>query len=190
MELDPLTLHRTGVDLCLQAVGGIGPDQWRWPTPCAGWDVRALVNHLTAEDLWVPELLAGRTPEEVGDRFDGDVLGDDPVGTHARAAEAAHAAFATPGALERTVTLSFGQVPGSVYCLQRATDLVVHAWDLCRATGQPFTVAEEVAAYLLEWNRPHITEEVRAAGIFGPEVPVPEDAPAMDRLLGLLGRHP
>lgn len=51
----------------------VGTHDWDRPTPCAEWDVRALVGHVVAEDLWTPPLLAGRTIAEIGDRFDGDV---------------------------------------------------------------------------------------------------------------------
>src|ERR671924_356790 len=62
-----------------QRVATVRADQWHNPTPCADWDVRALVNHLVYENRWVPELLAGRTVAQVGDAYEGDLLGEDPV---------------------------------------------------------------------------------------------------------------
>ena len=59
----------------LRAADGL----WAAPTPCADWDVRALVRHVVEEERWVAPLLRGETIEEVGDRFAGDLLGDDPV---------------------------------------------------------------------------------------------------------------
>ena len=56
----------------------IGAHQWQAPTPDEDWSVRDLVNHVVGEDLWAPLLLAGSTIAEVGDRFDGDVLGAEP----------------------------------------------------------------------------------------------------------------
>jgi len=70
-------------------VRAVRPEQWHNPTPCTEWDVRALVNHLVAEQLWAPLLLDGATVEDVGDRFDGDQLGADPVAAWASAAAAA-----------------------------------------------------------------------------------------------------
>ena len=60
-------------------VQAIRPDQWQDPTPCTEWDVRALVDHLVTELLWAPLLLDGATIEDVGDRFNGDQLGADPM---------------------------------------------------------------------------------------------------------------
>ena len=57
----------------------IGDHQWQAPTPDEDWTVRHLVNHLAGEDLWAPPLLAGSTIAEVGDRFEGDVLGAEPL---------------------------------------------------------------------------------------------------------------
>ncbi|MDQ1643948.1 MAG: hypothetical protein QOJ50_132, partial [Cryptosporangiaceae bacterium] len=54
----------------LDRVREVKPDQWASPTPCQKWDVRALVNHVVAEQRWIPPLVAGSTIAEVGDRFD------------------------------------------------------------------------------------------------------------------------
>src|SRR5512142_3482592 len=56
----------------------IGDHQWQAATPDEDWSVRDLVNHVVGEDLWAPPLLAGSTITEVGERFDGDVLGAEP----------------------------------------------------------------------------------------------------------------
>lgn len=186
--MDPVALHRRGVDASDRLVRGIGDDQWSAPTPCADWDVRALVRHLAEEHAWVPPLVAGRTVPEIGE-VDAD-LGDDPVAGHAAAAAAAQAAIEEPGALGRTVHLSFGDVPGSFYVLQRTADLVIHSWDLAVATGQDLDLDDDLVQAAWDATAPHVTPEVRAAGVFGPEVEVPEDADLLSRLLGLTGRDP
>lgn len=188
--MGPLTAHAHGVELANTTIAAIPADAWGNATPCTEWNVRDVVNHMVADSLWVPDLVAGRTIEEVGDAYAGDVLGDEPVRRAEVAHRAAHAAFEEDGALERTVHLSFGDVPGEVLCHQRATDLIVHSWDLARGAGIEVGFDDEVASYLEAWNRPWFTPEVREMGIAGPEVPVPADAPGMHRLLGLLGRHP
>src|SRR5215217_7216662 len=106
------------VELYARAVDQFGPrvaavgDRWPAPTPDADWDVRALVNHVLNENLWAPPLLKGMTIAEVGDRFDGDQLGDDPQATWAAAAAASVASVRGDGALDRTVHVSFGDISG------------------------------------------------------------------------------
>src|SRR3954453_21978338 len=69
----------------VHAVDGL----WNTATPLPGWTVRYLVNHLVNEERWTPPLLDGATIEEVGSRYDGDLLGDDPVAAFDDAAAAA-----------------------------------------------------------------------------------------------------
>ena len=90
--MDVIDLHRRTVEVFLERVEAIGDDQWADPTPCADWDVRALVNHVVGEDRWTAPLLGGSTIAEVGDRFDGDLLGADPAGSANDAAAEAVAA--------------------------------------------------------------------------------------------------
>src|SRR5688500_10596826 len=126
---DVLSLFRRATGEFATRAHGIG-DRWTAPTPCAGWDIRMLVHHVVEEQRWAPPLLAGATIAEVGDRFAGDLLGADPVATLDEARHDALAAAQSPGALDRTVHLSFGDVAGSEYVMQLAADHLVHAWDL------------------------------------------------------------
>src|SRR5687768_11810504 len=85
----------------------VGDDHWSQPTPCADWDVRALVNHLVYENRWAVPLLQGATIAEVGDQFEGDLVGDDPKGAWADASSASVEAASGEGLLSDTVHLSF-----------------------------------------------------------------------------------
>ncbi len=169
-------------------VWSVRPDQWRNPTPCTEWDVRALVNHLVVEQLWAPLLLDGATIDDVGDRFDGDQLGDDPVAAWASAAAAAREAFAAPGALRRHVELSYGRRPADGYCQEMTLDLTVHAWDLARGIGTEERLDEELTREVLAFIEPQV-EQLAGTGMFAPPVAVGEDADAQTRLLALLGRR-
>src|SRR3974390_1098577 len=93
-------LHRRALDRTGSVVAGIAREQWTLATPCEGWDVRTLLNHLVAGNLWAAELGAGATIEEVGDRPAGDVLNDDALGAYEASAKLAAATFETPGALD------------------------------------------------------------------------------------------
>lgn len=133
---DIVKAHAQALEATGTIVAGIPPDRWHDATPCPGWDVRALVNHVVSGNLWAAELATGATIEEVGDRFDADLLGADPVGAYAASAQAAGAAFGRPGALDAPCAVSYGPVPGSVYAGHRFFDVFIHGWDLTAATGQ------------------------------------------------------
>src|SRR6266540_417762 len=98
-------LFRRGIDSFGARVHAVEDDQWHLSTPCSEWDVHALVNHLVYEMRWAKPLFEGSTIEEVGDGFEGDLLGDDPKGAWDDAAKAAAAA---PTDMERLVHLSCG----------------------------------------------------------------------------------
>ncbi|WP_344327120.1 TIGR03086 family metal-binding protein [Kitasatospora putterlickiae] len=165
----------------------VTPDQWDAPTPCADWSVRELVNHLTGEQLWVPELLMGATLSEVGARFDGDVLGDDPVGAWTAAADAAREAFAVPGATALTVHLSFGDVSGQYYLDQLTADAVVHTWDLAEGTGRLTRLPEDLVDFALAEYTGY--GDLSGSGLFDPPLPVADDAGPQTRMLALTGRR-
>ncbi|HEU5111616.1 MAG TPA: TIGR03086 family metal-binding protein, partial [Micromonosporaceae bacterium] len=133
--MDILDLYGRSLDEFVARVRAVDDTLWSAPTPCAGWDVRQLVNHVVYEDRWTVPLFAGRTIAEIGDRFEGDLLGADPAATAADAAAEARAAVAEPGALERTVHLSFGPTPAAEYATQLLADHLVHAWDVAVAVG-------------------------------------------------------
>jgi len=187
--MDVVALYRRSMDNFTDAVSRIGPDQWSDPTPCEGWDVRTLVNHLVYEDRWAVPLFEGATIAEVGDRFEGDLLGDDPRGAATEATRAAYDAASAPGAMARTVHLSFGDTPADEYAHQLFADHVVHTWDLLAATGGDRALDAELVAALAEWFTDR-EEGYRQAGAVGPRVELPDDASTQDRLIAAFGRDP
>jgi len=194
--MDLLPAHEIAMAEFNRAVAAIGDDQWAAATPCSDWTVHDLLNHLVSEQLWVPALLGGATIAEVGDRFDGDQLGVDPRRAWAESAVAARVAWVQPGAIERTVHLSFGDTTAAEYGWQMTLDLAVHGWDLSTAVnsrdhrGDPGVVIDpDLAETLLERFEDQV-EQWRGSGIFGPPVPVPDHSDAPTRLLALLGRNP
>jgi uncharacterized protein (TIGR03086 family) len=184
---DIAELHAQALGATGRIVSGVAADRWHAATPCADWDARALVNHLVAGNLWAAELAAGGTIEGVGSRFDGDLLGDDPVAAHAESAAAAAAAFRRPGALDAPCAVSYGPVPGSVYAGHRFLDVLVHGWDLAVATGQDYTLDPELMQACRQVIEPQL-EAFRSAGALGSQVAVPADASPQTRFLALLGR--
>lgn len=189
VPVDLLTAHGSALDVFDAAVRAAGPGDWTRDTPCTDWSVRDLVNHLASEQLWVPHLLAGATLDEVGTRYDGDVLGDDPLSVWEKASAAAREAWLSPGALRRTVHVSFGLAPAEEYGWQMTLDLAVHGWDLATALGRPNPVPDVLAGRLLDVLRPMI-DDWQGLGLFDPPVAVGRSAAAPDRLVALLGRRP
>jgi uncharacterized protein (TIGR03086 family) len=187
-QLSVPELHRRAIESFGHRLRPVRDDQWRNATPCEGWDVRQLVNHLVGEALWTPPLVAGQTIADVGDRFDGDVLGDDPKATWERAATAAAKAVEEDGAMERTVHLSFGDFPGEFYARQLFADYLVHSWDLARATEGDETLDADLVAACAGW---FATQEdaYRQAGVIGPRVPMPDGADTQSRLMAMFGRQ-
>jgi uncharacterized protein (TIGR03086 family) len=184
-----LELHDRAFSEFNRRVHAVAPSQWQDPTPCTDWTVRDLVNHLAAEQLWIPPLLGGATVQAIGSRFDGDVLGDDPVSAWDSAATAARAAFAEPGALDRIVHLSYGDRSAEYYLTELVSDLAIHAWDLARGIGADDKLDPELVERVLASTEPQAAG-LAASGLFDPPVPVPADADPQTRLIALYGRTP
>ncbi|MFF5365294.1 TIGR03086 family metal-binding protein [Streptomyces scabiei] len=185
-----LARHTQAQDVFGARVHAVREDQWGADTPCAAWSVRDLVNHLVSEQLWVPCLVRdGCMIEEVGDTFEGDLLGTDPAASWDTAAHSAREAFAAPGALDRTVHLSYGDTPAVAYCGQMVADLVVHAWDLSRAIGADERLPGELVRFAVGEIAPY-AGDLEKSGLFAAPVAPPARADAQTRLLCLLGRRP
>ena len=184
---DPRHLFERAVDEFGRRVHGVKDERWSAPTPCTGWDVRTLVNHLVYELRWAVPLFEGQTIAEVGDRFDGDLLGHNPVAAWDAAARGALAAVITEDAMDQTVHLSFGDFPGSEYTRQLVADLLIHGWDLARATGQEEQLDPELVGAVAEWF-PGVESLYRDSGVIAEPPEVPDDADPQTRLLAAFGR--
>jgi len=166
----------------------IGGRQWQAATPDEDWAVRDLVSQIVGEDLWAPPLLAGSTIAEVGDRFDGDVLGADPRAAWAAASAGAVRAVGEPGVMDRIVHLSFGDFPDREYALQLLADHLIHAWDLARAVGADERLDAGLVESCATWFDA-MEDGYRAAGVIGARQPVRDDADAQTLLLARFGRR-
>lgn len=166
----------------------IADDQWSLPTPCALWDVRALVAHVVDEQRWVPYLLSGGTVDAAGDRFATDPLGNNPKAAWDDASARASAAFDAEGALDRHVSVSAGEMSARDYLWQMTVDLTVHAWDLARAIGSDDRLHPELIRRICADTQNNL-DEMAASGLFGRPVVVPSNADLQARTLALFGRR-
>ncbi|WIX82187.1 TIGR03086 family metal-binding protein [Amycolatopsis carbonis] len=130
----------------------VAADQWSAPTPCADWNVRQLVNHVTRGNLNYIALLHGASAGDFRHLRDADALGTDPVAAYTASLTETAAAFSTPGALERLVDYPLGRIRGAQALAVRTTDTVIHTWDLARATGTD----EALDADLVTWITTHL----------------------------------
>jgi uncharacterized protein (TIGR03086 family) len=185
---DIVTLHRQALESTRRFVAGVNATQWTGPTPCEGWDVHALLNHVVSGNLWAVELAGGRTIADVGDHLDGDLLGHDPLAAYETSAEAAGRAFAARGALVAPCAVSYGPVPGSVYAGHRFIDVLVHGWDLAAATSQNTTLDPSLVEECWAVIEPQ-ADLLKGSGMFGGDVGVPRGADPQTRLLAALGRQ-
>lgn len=185
--VDLVSLHLRAVQGFGSRVLAVAEADWSRPTPCADWDVRGLVNHLLSENLWTPPLLAGMTIEQVGDRFEGDQLGEDPKHVWQQAAADSLVAVAQPEVLAATVHVSFGDISAEEYVTQLTVDHTIHAWDLARAIGGDEHLDPELVELALDYLSIH-AEEWQGAGVFAPPLAPPEEGGRQGELLALSGR--
>lgn len=185
--MDLNTLYSRTVDSWADRVNAVGPDQWVAPTPCSEWNVRDLANHVVGEDLWTEPLMRGSTIADVGDRFDGDVLGDDPIRSALAAATEATRSVAETLPSRGIVHLSYGDEQMDEYVYQLAADHLIHGWDLAVATNGEARLDPALVAEVAAWFAGR-EELYRAAGAIAARAVSNGDAQA--DLLAAFGRDP
>ncbi|MFI5046723.1 MAG: TIGR03086 family metal-binding protein [Acidimicrobiia bacterium] len=188
MDIDLPEVHARALDATRRLVAGVASDQWATTSIDEEWTVRELVNHVVTGNYWAFELGGGKTIEEVGDALDGDVLGSDPLRAYDDSSLVAAAVFREPDAMERPCAVSYGPIPGSVYCGHRFLDVLVHGWDIAKSTGQDTALDTELVAALWAVVEPQL-EGLSASGAFGTVLSVPDDADLQTKLLAVLGRE-
>ena len=193
--MDPREHLQRVSDLLSGLVEGTDAGRLDDPTPCEDFQVRDLIGHFTMGRFLFAADFAGdtaRRDELLGgmpERF-GDVLGDDHLATYRDASATLDAAVDGIEDVEATAAFFLGQMPISAALETISGDNLVHCWDLARSTGQDFDPPDDLVEATTAFFGVLITDDLRAVGSFGPEVEVPEDASALDRLLGFCGRTP
>lgn len=172
-------------------------DRWSWPTPCAEWNVRQLVNHMARGNLNYVGLLRGGTAAEFLRLREDDALGTDPVDAYTRSARACATAFAEPGALDRVLDYPLGAITGRQALAVRITDSVVHTWDLARAVGADDRLDPGLVAWIddnfgeIYANLPETpTDAASTHRFFAAAQAGPDGESQQDRLLRRVGRTP
>ncbi len=180
------------IELTGRVVAGVRPQQWSWPTPCTEWNVRQLVDHLVLGQQLFARVLGGEPFEQAfpAVRAVPDRLGSDPAATYDASGRDLVAAFAARGALERTVRVPFGTVPGAVALHLRITESLVHGWDLATALGVPFDPPAALVEQELAFSAPLLAQVPPERHVFAASRSAADGARPIERLVALLGRQP
>jgi uncharacterized protein (TIGR03086 family) len=164
----------------------VSPDQWDAATPCASWDVRALISHFVGSARWGASAVVGAGHESGDEDFTAGFLA-----AYDEAIERALAAFGSAGVLEKNIVLAFGEFSGADLMGMVVRDQFTHGWDLARAIGCDTDLDPGLADELLAQARGEILDAYRGsegAALFGPVVEAPAGACPADRLAAFLGR--
>jgi uncharacterized protein (TIGR03086 family) len=181
-------LFRTGQREFGARVHAIG-DRWSLPTPNSEWTVARLVDHLIEEHRWVQPLFDGQDFETAGEIVEGTRDPGDREVAWEEAARLSYRSVSADGALSRSVALSYGPTPARDYVSDMTFDLAVHSWDLGTALKYDRPLPPELVDFALA-RAEAMGNERGMPGVFGPPVDVPDDAPAIVRLVALTGRRP
>ncbi len=186
---NPIEVYESAVKALSPIMAGVTAAQINSDTPCTEWSVQSLINHALAVQAFANSTISKTT---------ADMAAMGKV-DHPLPSEGAEAAFKAitdttlaalkAANLEDTVKTPFGEMPGGNFIMIPITDMIIHKWDLAKATGQNTTIDSTLAEIGLAALTPALSGG-RDASFFAAEVSVPESGSVMDRLLGLSGRTP
>jgi len=201
---DPRPPFEQAVALATTVIEGVRPEQLSAPTPCSAFEVRDLLGHLVTVLRRVAAI--GRGDDPFGPEVGADI-GDDRVEAWRAAVANSRRAWTDDAALSRMVRLPWAEDTGAGILVGYISEITVHTWDLAAATGQRPKWDPGVITLSLDWIRCVLPAQGRAALVaqakanmpperrdvadpFAEAVPVPDDAPLIDRLVAWTGRQP
>ncbi len=174
---------RTAATGLTERIEAVPVDRWDNPAPCEGWVARDVVAH-------VCESISGFLGRFGVDAPAGPAVDDDPVGAWVAVRDAAVTALDDPELLARSIDTPMGTMTlEDMVGRFGIGDIIVHTWDLARATGLDEQLDPDEVRRLYETMEPN-DEMMRQGTAFGPKVPVPDDADEQTRLIAFTGRDP
>ena len=161
----------------------VPPDAWDNPSPCEGWVARDIIRHIVETSAF----FLGRTDAGAPD---GPPVEEDPAGAWAVARDAVLAGLRDPAvaAVEYDTPMGKSTFEQTV-AMFGVGDILVHTWDLARATGLDETLDPDEVHRLLTAMEP-LDEMMRQGDAFGAKVEVPADADEQTRMIAFTGRTP
>lgn len=190
----PQELHAQAAALAAEAVRSATPGQLALPTPCAGWDLAALLDHMTVQNLGFAAAAAGRGGRD--EIWATGVDRADPIADYLASDAAIRAAFAEEGVLERPFTLPElsreRDFPGAQAIAMHTVDCVLHAWDVARALGRDIAPSDDLVKFTLDIGEqiPDTADRAEPGAHFAPRATLPPGATAWGTTLALYGRSP
>lgn len=150
--------------------------------------LREVINYHAYDEAWVPDTLSGKTIEEVGSKYDGDLLGSDPKAAWQRIVQTAITAVQECD-LNKIVHLTYGDYPTNEYLRHIISFRGLRAVDIARVLGVSDQLPVDLAQSMYDLFAPD-AEVWRSMGVFGPAVEVSADAGIQEKLLAMTGRQP
>ena len=175
-----LELYKAASGRFKNVLAGVKPDQFGASTPCTEWNVQTLVDHVIAgTGIVISTLMGADAPEPRSS--------DDPVEAFNAGCSRVIELASEPSAVDKVITTRFGEMPTGEFLSNFFMDILVHSWDLAKATGQEAELPEDLASACYALYTPR-EEMLRKSGAFGSDVPVADDASSWVKLLALMGR--
>jgi uncharacterized protein (TIGR03086 family) len=188
VDLGPAT--RQMADLIAQ----VPDDLLDGPTPCPAYTLGDLLDHVSGLALAFTAAARKAPVPGAPERASGDAsrLGTDWRGRLRRELDALAEAWQDPGAWTGATRAGGVDLPGEVAGLVALDEVVVHGWDVARASEQTYAVDRDLLEVVHDFVAPLAQpgQEAMRDGIFGPAIPISDDAPLLDRVIGLTGRDP
>jgi uncharacterized protein (TIGR03086 family) len=185
--MDAKILFKKALEQATATIKWVDEGHYANSTPCTEWDCRTLVNHMLYELSWVPDVLAGKTVKQVGDKHEGDLLGQDHVKSWEKAALKAIKAV-NAAKLDKKVHLSYGDVTAEHYITEVGTDLLIHSWDVAQSYWCSLLIEGALAGAVHDFVAPR-RQEYASSPQFADPIDVPDDARIQTRILAIVGRR-
>ncbi|MBA3823877.1 MAG: TIGR03086 family protein [Ktedonobacterales bacterium] len=151
--------------------------------------LRDILNYHAYDTAWIPDSFAGKTIADVGSKYDGDLLGADPLAAYQRYSDAAISAITQHYDPERTVHFTYGDFPAREAITHPTSFRVFRAYDFAKLIGVDRALPGELVKSAYDLIAPH-ADEWRHMGVYQAARPVADDADAQAKLFALVGRDP
>ncbi|MCU1356006.1 MAG: putative regulatory protein (ArsR-family) [Acidimicrobiales bacterium] len=188
--LDALNAAEASLAICQRALRDLDDAAGAKPTPCAEFDVNALIEHLLGS-LTSMAMVAGADPSKLPAPGSPESLGARSSEAERRVADLGQVAIEAwrDRGTDGSVSMGPAEMPAELVAAILTIELLIHAWDAATATGRTITVAPELAEFGLGRLQALAAAGARTPDRFGPQVEAPADADALTRMLAFSGRR-